>query len=68
MGASLIPLLTQIIAAAPGWIKAGIDAVEMWNNVDRVISENAVVGDADWEALAALRDARKAEFEAAARD
>ncbi len=67
MGA-LVPLLTQLVAAAPGWIKAGIDVWEMWSNVDAVIAENKVVGDPAWDALDASVAKHKADFENAAKD
>jgi hypothetical protein len=67
MGA-LVPLLTQLVSAAPGWIKAGIDVYEMWQNVDAVIAENKVVGDPAWDELDASVAKHKAEFENAAKD
>lgn len=64
----ILALLTQVVAAAPGWINAGIDVATMWENVDAVIAENKVVGDSEWDDLEASVAKHKAAFEAAAKD
>lgn len=67
MGA-ILPLLEQLVAAAPGWINAGIDVAKMWDNVDAVVAQEKIVGDDQWNALEASIAQHKADFNAAAKD
>jgi hypothetical protein len=50
MGA-IFGLTSAVIGILPDLIKLGVDVADLWQNTRRVIDENRIPGDADWDAL-----------------
>lgn len=61
MGA-IFGLASAAITIMPELIKLGVDVADLWSNTRRVIDENRVPGDAEWDALDARVNALRAEL------
>lgn len=61
MGA-IFGLASAAVSIMPDLIKLGVDISDLWTNTRRVLDENKVPGDAEWEALDAKVNALRAEL------
>lgn len=55
-------LASAAVTIMPELIRLGVDVADLWTNTRRVIDDNKVPGNAEWEALDARVNALRAEL------
>lgn len=62
---AILALVAQIIALVPTLVSAGIDVADLIANARKVIDENRVPSDPEWDALDAAVTSLQQQFRAA---